>query len=100
MIVKRAQRIQEAKVKLRELEPQWKHWKKLYEDAQSDLHAAERSYDIGERVQVTETCKRGCCVEHQYEGNVSAKTHNGMYCVKSTDGHVYEYVYDGDMKRP
>jgi hypothetical protein len=50
-------------------------------------------------VRVTETCKRGCCVEHEYEGVVVGGKPNGTWCVKSDENHVYEYVSKFDMKR-
>lgn len=67
--------------------------------AESELNEARRSYDMGERVRVTETCRRGCCVENEYEGSVTGRTQNGCYVVTADDGHVYEYVSTYDMKR-
>lgn len=95
----RAERIEAAKAHVEKIEPHYQSWRNKYEAAQSELRAAEASYDVGERVRVTETCKRGCCVEHQYEGVVVGSKPNGTWCVKSDDGHVYEYVSKFDMKR-
>lgn len=95
----RHQRIEKAQAKLRELEPQWKRLKKQYEDAQSELHRAEASYDVGERVRVTETCRRGCCVENEYTGTVKGTQPNGSYIIQGDDGHKYEWASSYDMKR-
>lgn len=72
---------------------------KHLEDAKHELRRAEKSFDKGERVHVTETCKRGCCVENEYDGTVTGETKNGMWNIKADSGHLYEYVYEGDMKR-
>ncbi len=80
----RAQRVKTAKAKLAEIEP-------LYEDAKTELRQAEESFDIGERVLVIKTCKRGCCTEESFEGVVTGFV-NGLYIVN--DRKVSHY----DMK--
>lgn len=82
-----------------EIEPHFLSWRNKYEAAQSELRAAEASYDKGERVRVTETCRRGCCVEHEYEGEIVGGNTNGTWNIRATDGHLYEYVSKFDMKR-
>ena len=95
----RAERIAAAQAKVEQIEPGYQSWRNKYEAAQSELRAAEASYDVGERVRVTETCKRGCCVEHEYEGAIAGSEPNGTWQVRATDGHLYRYVSKYDMKR-
>lgn len=71
---------------------------KQLNDAEVELNRAKTSYDIGEAVRVTKTCRRGCCTELEFEGSVVAEN-NGTYSIKATSGHVHEFVSTYDMKR-
>ena len=95
----REKRIADAEFKVMGIKLVLEPLQKQLDAAEHELRDAKRSYDVGERVQVTETCRRGCCVENEYKGTVVGRTKNGMWNVKSDDGHLYECVYDGNMKR-
>jgi hypothetical protein len=92
--VKRAERIEKAKAVLAELEPK-------YNEARYELVRAERSFDPGERVRVTETCRRGCCIENSFVGVVVKQSEHSSayYVVKSDSGKVDDSVYESDMVR-
>ena len=95
----RAQRIADAEFKLMGIKLAIAPLQKHLSEAEVELNRAKASYDEGERVRVEETCKRGCCVEHEYEGTVVGEEKNGTYRIKATDGHIYQYVSTYDMKR-
>lgn len=76
--MKRAERIKQAKQKLKELEP----YVKKYEEAEMELKRAEESFDIGEKVKFEETCRRGCCIEFSGIGHIVEITKNGNYVVR------------------
>lgn len=95
----RKQRIADAERKVTGLKLVIDPLRKQLDDAETELNRAKESYDKGERVNVTETCKRGCCIENDYNGVVVDTEKNDTYRVKGDDGHEYRYVYSGDMKR-
>lgn len=96
----RDKRIQKAKLLLKGAEEAIAPFQKKLQTAQDELNSAERSFDEGERVSVTETCRRGCCVENEYVGVIVGPTPNGLWNVKDDEsGHIYQYVYEGDIKR-
>lgn len=75
-------------------------YQKKLEVAQNELNSAERSFDKGERVKVTQTCKRGCCVEVCFVGEIVGPTPNGLWNVKNDESdHIHECVYEGDIER-
>jgi hypothetical protein len=95
----RADRIAMAKTRIAELEPEFLQLKNEYEDAVGGLKRAERSFDEGERVEVTKTCRRGCCDELQYTGVVAERQKHSYVVRRDSDGHLFEHVYDSDMRR-
>jgi hypothetical protein len=94
----RDQRIAAAKLKLAEIEPRWEALKREYDAACVELSRAEESFDVGEHVRVEKTCRRGCCVEHAYEGVVENVTNNGHYRVRTPEGTTFE-SWSMDMSR-
>lgn len=95
----RADRIALARARVVELEPEYLRIKNAYEDAIGAVRRAEQSYDVGERVEVTRTCRRGCCIEWQYTGIVETAS-EGRYSVRrDDDGGLSEHVFDSDMAR-
>ena len=70
---------------------------KLYNKTKFELEQAKKSFEIGEKVKIVETCKRGCCVENSYEGIIVGIT-DTRYKVQS-EKHLYNNVYGGDMER-
>jgi len=95
----REQRIAEAKAKVDEIEERMKPMKDELQQAKFDLYAAETSFDVGERVRVSETCNRGCCVERLYTGTVTGRCENGSNIIMSDSGGEFKYVSHHDMKR-
>ena len=68
--------------------------------AETELATLRNGFGDGERVRVTKTCKRGCCVEHEFEGTIEGTTPNGCYNVRcDDDGTLQTYIWSGDMKR-
>ncbi len=70
------------------LEPEWTRLQKEWNEAQSELRAADALFDVGEHVKVEEKCKRGCCVEHFYEGVVGYNNNDGKYTIHNMNGCV------------
>jgi hypothetical protein len=100
MALTRTQKIQRAKLLLKTAQKAIAPYQKKLDAAEAELHRAEVSFDKGERVRVTQTCKRGCCVECEFNGVIVGPTPNGMWNVKADNsGHIHEYIYEGDMKR-
>lgn len=100
MALNREQKIQRAKLILKKIKEQIAPYQKKLEAAEAELWAAEKSFDQGERVRVTETCKRGCCVECEFTGTIVGLTPNGRWDVMSDkSGQIYGSVYEGDIKR-
>lgn len=90
----RADRIAAAQAKMDKLKAGYH----AFLDAESEFKMAQASYDLGERVRVTETCRRGCCVELEYDGVITDRN-SSYYTVKSDKGVTYPHVYIGNMKR-
>lgn len=96
----RADRIASAQARVDELEPLYTRSKAEYDDAIVDLNRAKASYDIGERVHVCNTCRRGCCIEWEYDGVIEAEgSHGRSYAVRRDDGGLSEHVSIYDMTR-
>lgn len=64
----------------------------------------ERDVRVGMRVEVVEYCKRGCCIDAHYTGEVvaPAKLHSGerqegCWDVRSDSGHLWQHVCYIDM---
>lgn len=94
--MKRNEKIAKLKAEISILEK----YVEAYKKAVSDLkYAEELLFDIGEFVKVTETCKRGCCIEYETEGIVSGVETNGLYIISLRDGTTKNYVSGYDMKR-
>ena len=94
----RSARINNAQGILDRIEPEWLRLKKEHDDAERELKAASCAFYEGERVKVTETCRRGCCVESEFIGIVVGATWNGGYIVKTCDDKLRS-AWDGDMTR-
>jgi SHS2 domain-containing protein len=95
----RHQKIEELKNQAKGVKILMKPFIETLSRLEAEIRALTDGFDIGERVQVTKTCRRGCCNEHEFEGVVEAMTPNGMYNVREDNGTLNEYVYNGDMKR-
>lgn len=70
-----------------------------YLELEKDLINAKNSFDIGENVKVILTCKRGCCIENEFEGKIISLTKNGGYNIQDYNNHIHQYIFSGDMKR-
>lgn len=100
MALNREKRILRAKLLLTKAQKDIEPYQKKLDAAQTELWSAEKSFDEGERVRVTETCKRGCCVECEFTGTIVGLTPNGRWDVMSDkSGQIYGSVYEGDIKR-
>jgi hypothetical protein len=97
--VSRTERIAAAQALLDAMGPEHDRIVAARKEAARALQATEDSYDIGERVRVVQTCRRGCCIESDFRGAVEGMTDNGQYNVRDGAGHLWTYVYGGDMKR-
>lgn len=95
----RADRIAKAKRHLDAVTPAYKAAQKVFENAERALNKAEGSFDVGERVHVEETCRRGCCVEFEGDGTIAGEETNGTWSVKLSSGSLHRHVYSGDIKR-
>lgn len=95
----RAQRIADAQASLDRLAPEYKALQKRWNEAHLALRRAEEGYDSGERVAVIETCRRGCCVEADYEGVVVGEQDNGTWIVRDFAGTTHPRVSHLDMTR-
>lgn len=96
-MIDREERIKIAKEKLKKLEPA----KEAYENAKSELRRAENSFDIGERVKYTETCRRGCCIEKISIGIIKSFDNKyGRYTIKLNDeSTTINNIYVSDLER-
>ena len=100
MALTREQKIKRAKLLLKRAQEAIAPYQKRLDAAEDELHSAERSFDKGERVRVTQTCKRGCCVELEFTGTIVGPTPNGLWNVKDDKSdHIFGYVYEGDINR-
>lgn len=96
----RLERISDAEFRLSGIKLVLEPLQKQLDSVQSELNRAKSSYDLDEHVKVTETCRRGCCVELEYTGTVIEENSNGSYKIKRDgDGHVFECASTYDMKR-
>ena len=91
----RNERIAEAKKKLVELKPAYD----AYKDAETELRRAEASFDVGELVHVEELCRRGCCVEAEYDGLIERQNTNETYVIREANGLLHDYVSQSHMTR-
>lgn len=100
MALNREQRIKRAKLLLKKAQKDIAPYQKKLDTAERELWQAEASFDQDELVKVTETCKRGCCVEFEFTGTIVGPTNNGAWNVKNREtGHVHGYISGSDMKR-
>lgn len=97
----RVQLVVKARESLKRIEIETAPYVKKLEDAKVDLKCALALYDVGERVRVEETCRRGCCLEFSEEGTVVERTkgqYRYEYKVQFNNGSVRPFT-DTDMKR-
>lgn len=98
-LMNRSDRIAVAKARVAELEPDYLRVRNEYEDAVGAVKRAEASFDVGERVHVEKTCRRGCCVELEYDGVVESADTLTYSVRRDADGWLFENVWHNDMKR-
>lgn len=99
-MLNRKQRIAIAQKEVNSLKPKFDQIDVEYDQAKVNLKREIDSYDIGEKVILEQTCKRGCCVEFEGEGIIVAKTDNRCYNIKmNKDGVIHTYCSEFDMKR-
>lgn len=67
-------------------------------EAEVSLRAAKDQAMLSQRVKVTKTCNRGCCVEWEYEGTIMGINDNSTFRVMTDDGRVDPYVSRHDTK--
>jgi hypothetical protein len=70
------------------------------EKIEFSLREAREGYDIGEKVSIEETCRRGCCTEFEATGKIVGKK-GGLYTVCYLWNGLSETrdVYSGDLNR-
>lgn len=95
----REQRIAEAKKKLEVLRPSYEKIQEEWKKVERELWLAEKSFDIGEKVKVSEAdCRRGCC-RTEYEGTVAGMNSNGSFNIRTVEGDERKYVHGSDLTR-
>lgn len=82
-------RVNNAEIRLKNVMPEWLRVEKEHREADIELQAAKNAFYEGERVKVTETCRRGCCVEYEYIGLIVGAAWNGRYIVRTCDDKLH-----------
>lgn len=95
----REQRIRNLEIKVEGLAIIAQPFIEALDVARHELRKAQRSFENGEKVHVVKLCQRGCCVEDEFTGKVTAMNSNGTYNIVLNDGSERTYVYDGSMER-
>jgi len=95
----REQRIRDLEIKVESLAIIAQPFIEALDVARHELRKAQRSFEYGEKVHVVELCQRGCCVEDEFTGRVTAMNSNGTYNIVLSDGSERTYVCDGNIKR-
>jgi hypothetical protein len=98
----RHQRIEAAQAKLHELRPAAEAARKVvtdYEETERELRRAREMFDVGERVHVELTCRRGCCVEDKFDGVIEAVNEHGSYDVRAESGVLRRCIFSGSLRR-
>lgn len=65
-------KVSRLKEKIAALEVVIADFDKKKQELRRELVAAEKECNIGRKVQVVETCKRGCCIEREYTGTIES----------------------------
>jgi hypothetical protein len=96
----RAERIAAAERRLAAVQLPFQSIKAEYDAASQELSRAVTGFFPGDRVQVTVTCDRGCCIENTYTGVVIETNANGTLQIQADDGGaLYKYVSTYDVTR-
>lgn len=79
------------------------------EEIDSTIWALERAYFVGDSVYWEETCRRGCCIEDSFSGqiidikrqiiDIKPRKYNTEYTLKNLQTGTMKVVSGGDFKR-
>jgi len=96
----RAEKIKDLQAKIETIKVVWQPLNDQLEKYEMDLHKAERSFDVGEKVVYKEKhCKRGCCGLTKHTCIVESLTDNGAYNLRDEEMTLHKYISGMDMSR-
>lgn len=96
----RAEKIKDLQAKIETIKIVWQPLNEQLKKYEMDLHKAERSFDVGEKVIYAEAnCRRGCCGSTKYTCVVEELTWNGAYNLRDEDGTLHTYINNMDISR-